>query len=56
MADHLAKQEVHRISDFIAWLWLSAACDILEQCFGYYEGNRQWKDLNWSENYVSIFS
>jgi hypothetical protein len=20
MADHLAKQEVHRISDFIAWL------------------------------------
>jgi hypothetical protein len=21
MADHLAKQGVHRISDFVAWLW-----------------------------------
>jgi len=39
MADHLAKQGVHRISDFIAWLWLSAACAILGQCFGYYAGN-----------------
>jgi len=40
MADHLAKQGVHRISDFVAWLWLFAACGILGQCFGYYAGNR----------------
>jgi hypothetical protein len=56
MVDHLAKQGVYRISNFIVWLWLSAAYDILGQCFGYYKGNKQWKDLNWSENYVSIFS
>jgi hypothetical protein len=29
MADHLTKQGVHRISDFVAWLWLFAACGIL---------------------------
>jgi hypothetical protein len=40
MADHLAKQGVHKIFDFVAWLWLSAACGILGQCFGYYVGNR----------------
>jgi hypothetical protein len=40
MVDHLAKQGVHRISDFVAWLWLSVACGILGQCFGYYASNR----------------
>jgi hypothetical protein len=34
----------------------SAACGILGQCFGYYEGNRWWKDFNSSEDYVYIFS
>jgi len=40
MADHLAKQGVHKISNFVVWLWPSVACDILGQCFGYYASNR----------------